>query len=280
MSLNKGRGWWVAQMALVPALALTLVGLVAAANPQKSRPQWSSPVMTALQAVPNGQATMSWDPVTQNLWVTITMSGLDPNTTHIAHIHQGDCAHDRGIVYPLEPISADGDGNAIQTTLIANVSNGIPASGWYINVHMGPNASSAANLVPIACGAISNPGASTDWPQDLTVNLNSAFHVSGMVMMQTYQGNLYVHMHADGLVPFSRHSAHIHMGSCFLQGDVLYPLTTLVADSHGHAMAMTVIHGVGSIDPGWYVNLHYGDLGAANHTMADHAPIACGDVSP
>ena len=91
--------------------------------------------------------------------------------------------------------------------------------------------------------------------------------------------NLWVTISMTGLDPNTSHMAHIHAGSCTYQGDVIYPLTTLVADGHGHAMATTVIKGVSSIGWGWYINVHYGDLSAPSHTMATHAPIACGDIA-
>ena len=261
------------RMLIVPVMAIATVAFVAAGYPQAA-----APVMTPLHAAPSGQAHMSWDPLSQNLWVTISMTGLDPNTSHLAHIHAGSCGNDRGIVYPLATINADSNGNAYQITEIPNVAKGIAASGWFINVHLGGNASSAVNLTPIACGNIANQGASTDWPQFVTTDLYSSFTVSSMAMLQIVNGNLVVHLHISGLTPGSRHSAHIHSGSCTYQGDVLYPLTTLVADNHGYAAAMTTIQGVSSIGWGWYINVHYGDL-STSHTMAAHAPIVCGDIA-
>lgn len=91
------------------------------------------------------------------LTVTITVSGLVPNSTHIAHIHSGSCeAQGAGVLYPLTPVVADGSGKGTSTTTVDNVTS-IPSNAWYINVHLGAtmdDLSTQTGFDPIACGDV------------------------------------------------------------------------------------------------------------------------------
>ncbi|MDB5084180.1 MAG: hypothetical protein JWN30_1066 [Bacilli bacterium] len=85
-----------------------------------------------------GTATLVLNPSTNVLTVTEKVSGLDPNSSHPEHIHSGTPANPGTIVYPLNTVIADSQGNATVTTVINDVTQ-IPASGWIINIHLGPN---------------------------------------------------------------------------------------------------------------------------------------------
>ena len=87
------------------------------------------------------------------LTVKLTLSGLEPNSKHAAHIHAGSCESQGAVVYPLTPVVADASGNANMTTTIANVSS-IPSSGWYVNVHHSTDLSTQTGFDPIACGNV------------------------------------------------------------------------------------------------------------------------------
>jgi hypothetical protein len=99
-----------------------------------------------------------------NLTVTLTLTGLAPNSTHLAHIHEGSCEAQGIVVHQLNPVVADASGKGTSTTVIPKVSS-IPASGWYVNVHQGatntPHSSDPNNDLstqtgfdPIACGNV------------------------------------------------------------------------------------------------------------------------------
>src|SRR5258708_20540324 len=79
-----------------------------------------------------GYAHLTWTPQINSLSVTLNLSALVPNSTHPAHIHLGNCNTMANILYPLTNIVADNHGNYVGTTIIQNVKNGIPASGWYL----------------------------------------------------------------------------------------------------------------------------------------------------
>ena len=82
--------------------------------------------------------------------LTIRLKGLPANSNHIAHIHLGSCASNGAIDLPLQPLAADGSGNAASTTTL-NRDYVIPAAGWYANVHQGPDLQ-GDNAKPMACG--------------------------------------------------------------------------------------------------------------------------------
>jgi CHRD domain len=86
--------------------------------------------------------------------VSIKLTGLAPNSSHISHVHNGACAKAGGIAYPLSQVIADSSGAATaQSTVPADYS--IPAGGWYVNVHHGPDFSVPANGPSISCGDLS-----------------------------------------------------------------------------------------------------------------------------
>jgi hypothetical protein len=91
------------------------------------------------------------------LTVNLTLSGLQPHSSHAAHIHAGSCLNQGGaVIYPLSNVVAGATGNASETTTIKNVKS-IPASGWYVNVHYGTNLATQTGFQPIVCGNVT-PG--------------------------------------------------------------------------------------------------------------------------
>ncbi len=246
----------------------------------------TSTAMTAkasLMHVPTGTATLNWDPGSKTLTVKVTLTGLAPSSIHPEHIHTGSCANQGAVLHPLAMLSADAHGDATATTPIPNVTSGIPASGWYVNVHNGPALSPADQFLPIVCGDVTNSSTSTSAAQSVQVTLNSAPAASaGQAAMGTAQltlngSTLTVKVTVSGLAPNSSHANHIHVGSCTSQGKVLYPLTTLMADASGNATATTTINNVTSIpSSGWYVNVHNS---TALTTQTGFDPIACGNVT-
>jgi hypothetical protein len=90
--------------------------------------------------------------------VTVSLSGMAPNTTHLAHIHAGSCAAQGPVLFPLKPIVADAQGRAMTVSTITVHTlppHTLPPAHWYINVH---EAGTMAAMMtpqgfnPIACG--------------------------------------------------------------------------------------------------------------------------------
>jgi hypothetical protein len=164
------------------------------------------------------------------------------------------------------------------------VKNGIPASGWYINVHNGPGLSPDSQFAPIACANITRAATSTKSNQSVHVTLDSTTSAnesaSGTAQLSIAGNTLTVKLALNGLQPNSTHIAHIHKGSCEAQGAVLYSLNPVVADASGKGTSTTVIPNVSSLPvSGWYINVHQAatknDLG----TQTGFDPIACGNVA-
>lgn len=84
---------------------------------------------------------------------------------------------------------------------------------------------------------------------------------------------LLVTTHLSGLQPGKRYAEHIHMSTCAIEGKILYPLRTVVADAAGNATATTTINNVSNGIPatGWSIMVHSGSP-AAMHTLL------CGNI--
>jgi CHRD domain len=114
-----------------------------------------SPSATGLQFVLNGIETTATGKISVTTTPTSTtielkITGLQPNSSHISHIHIGNCQQPGPIGYALLQVVADGNGAADTTSTIPVKYP--PASGhWYVVVHSGPDmqGSSAAYLL---CG--------------------------------------------------------------------------------------------------------------------------------
>jgi CHRD domain len=272
-------------------LSLVVILLLAACGGSTSSAPTSTPAATSttnsttatLKHVPHGTADLSWDPSSHTLTVKLSLVGLAPKSIHPAHIHTGSCSNQGAVVHPLQNVGADDHGMATVTSTVPNVMQGIPASGWYVNVHNGPGLSMADQFLPIVCGDVSNSSTSTTAAQSLHVMLTAAPSAStgqsaqGRAQLTLSGRTLTVKLTISGLAPNSVHPAHIHAGSCESQGAVVYPLTNVTADASGNATVTTTIPNVSSIPgSGWYVNVHRGP-GLSTQTEFD--PIACGNVT-
>jgi hypothetical protein len=50
--------------------------------------------------------------------MTLSLSGLAPNTTHMASLHAGSCAFQGPVLYALQPVVADAQGDAMTITTL------------------------------------------------------------------------------------------------------------------------------------------------------------------
>ena len=103
------------------------------------------------------------------------------------------------------------------------------------------------------------------------------------ISYDSVQHTLTVTVTASGLTP-GPHAAHIHLGSCEKQGQVLYMLTDLVANSKGRVVdAVRVFKNVTEPPPakGWYLNIHQGNseniLNKGNPTIY-FRPLLCANI--
>jgi len=237
---------------------------------------------------PTGSADLSWDPSTKVLTVHITLTGLTPSSvptnTHPAHIHAGTCATGGTAIHSLPNLMADAKGDVTKTVTIENVATGIPASGWFINVHNG-SGGDVYNTMDIACADITNPNPNPSQAQSVHVDFHRGYgpsqNASGEATLAIHNGNqLVVTVTVTGLEPTSTHAVHIHTGSCQSQGGIVHGFPTdkyLKADGSGKATESVMFDNVTSIPTsGWYVNVH---RGTNMQSSIDFDPIACGDVT-
>lgn len=289
----------LAVLCIVAALLLAACGGSTSAPPSSSTPSSSPPASApsaiptipsvttsiTLKHMPSGTADLNWDPSTHALTVKVSLVGLAPSSMHPAHIHTGSCANQGNVIYPLTTLVADAHGVASATTVVKNIMNGIPARGWYVNVHNGPGLSTTDQFLPIVCADVANSNTSTSAAQSLHLMMQSAppasagETVNGTAQLMLSGNKLTVKLTLSGLEPNSMHAAHIHSGSCESQGPVVYPLTSVTADASGNASDTTTvtITGLPTIPTtGWYVNVHHS---TALSTQTGFDPIACGDVT-
>jgi CHRD domain len=80
-----------------------------------------------------------------------------------------------------------------------------------------------------------------------------------------------------GLVPMSKHPAHIHAGTCAKEGGVVYTLQDVVANEAGVGTSTSTINNVtgGIPETGWYINVHNGPGMSSD---LESMPISCGNI--
>src|SRR5438876_12133668 len=68
--------------------------------------------------------------------VTIKLTGMAANSSHISHVHTGSCAKNGGIAYALRQVLADSSGAATVTSTVP-AEYSIPSGGWCVKVPRG-----------------------------------------------------------------------------------------------------------------------------------------------
>jgi len=82
--------------------------------------------------------------------IEIVITGLQPNSAHVSHVHVGSCQQPGNILLALNPVVADGQGSSdTRSTLNATYP---PTNGtWYAVVHAGPDMQ-GSNATYLLCG--------------------------------------------------------------------------------------------------------------------------------
>jgi hypothetical protein len=88
---------------------------------------------------------------TGSFTVSIQVHGLKPNSSHVSHVHVGSCAKPGNIAYALLEVVADAAGNATATSTVSEYYS-MPATGWYVNVHLGEDLTEAEYAPSVSCG--------------------------------------------------------------------------------------------------------------------------------
>jgi len=96
----------------------------------------------------HGWAKIAYSASTQTLSVTVTAYGLTPGA-HAAHIHLGSCQQQGAVKYMLMDFQANASGTIInQTRTVKPVTPAPPATGWYLNLHLGNSSDILAKGMP------------------------------------------------------------------------------------------------------------------------------------
>ncbi|GCF11241.1 hypothetical protein KDI_48050 [Dictyobacter arantiisoli] len=240
---------------------------------------------------PTGTTMLRWNPANRQLVVTVSLTGLAPNSIHPTHIHLGTCAAPapQSMLFPLKTLRADGKGTATATTTIANVAQDIPGSGpirWFVNVHNGPTLSTEVQNRWLACGDIASVQTGAGGVQSAMISLmgtsSADEHAAGTVVLSVEGQQVKVIVHVSGLIPGSRHMAHIHQGSCAAQGPVVAPLAPVIVDGHGNGISTTVLPLTSMSLPAsaLYLNVHEGPMPTTMLPIPQQLfnPIVCGDI--
>src|SRR5712691_6455302 len=80
-----------------------------------------TPTINFTMAAQNGSGVSGTGTIVKvagSFTVTIKLTGLTPNSSHISHVHNGACAKPGGIAYPLSQVIADSSGSATVLSIV------------------------------------------------------------------------------------------------------------------------------------------------------------------
>jgi CHRD domain len=142
-------------MARLNALVLTLFAAIACGGSSGTTAATSpKPTVTFVMGAMSASGVTGVGQVYKgsgNFTVSIQIKGLKPNPSHVSHVHVGSCAKQGDVAYALLQVVADSSGNATVTTTVSEYYT-MPAKGWYINVHAGPDFSEPEYAPSVSCG--------------------------------------------------------------------------------------------------------------------------------
>lgn len=105
---------------------------------------------------------------------------------------------------------------------------------------------------------------------------DGAGRVTGLTTIVAVPGSFSVTLRLTGLPSGSNHVAHIHRGSCAVNGSIVLALSPVLADSAGNGISTTAFSQDFRVPAeGWYANVHTGpDLSTPQNALA----LACADL--
>src|SRR5260370_42435959 len=96
-------------------LAVSSLFVVAACGGSTATNPSPTPTINFTMAAQNGSGAAGTGTVVKvagSFTVTVKLTGLMPNSSHISRVHNGACAKPGGIAYPLSQVIADSSGGA------------------------------------------------------------------------------------------------------------------------------------------------------------------------
>ncbi len=120
-------------------------------SPVASPSPTPSPTPSGFSFKLNGTLNVTTTATPQSVTVEVVVHGLQALSSHISHIHIGNCTQRGNIAIALKQVIADAQGNADVTTTIPSAVYP-PANGtWYVVVHAGPDLG-GTNATYLLCG--------------------------------------------------------------------------------------------------------------------------------
>ncbi|MBO0886911.1 MAG: hypothetical protein J2O38_05895 [Acidimicrobiales bacterium] len=246
---------------------------------ERTAPSPSYSASVAMQAMPAG--TVTFKHLGSMLEARISAFGLTPGSTHLAQITVGD----RRAPITFAQFSAGATGQVDTTVQSLQPVRRLPEGGTFqIEQSSSPGQPIAVTRVPGGKGRfVSDP-----LPLQ-AVEASSEGQLAGHANL-TYNGRtqtLTVRVDALGFAPNTNHAAHIHMGTCTVQGAPIDMLQDLHADGRGQIDQTDVIHNLASFTTpagGWYLNIHEGSgatiLDGAGNPTPLFRPLLCSNLPP
>jgi CHRD domain len=120
--------------------------------PLRSRLGWGSQL--------SGGYMVTYSAAAKTLTVDVSARGFVPGSLHAAHIHAGSCQRQGPVVYMLQDLVADASGDIHATRTVTGVTSPPPATGWYLNIHLGDSNHILAGgkptlaFQPLLCGNV------------------------------------------------------------------------------------------------------------------------------
>jgi Cu/Zn superoxide dismutase len=266
---------------VIAAAAWAATAQAGPADAATSASQRATLVTTRMQLSPMPQGTVAFGQGKKgDVDVTVNVSGLTPGSSHRVDLVNGSGK----VITTFSPLTANSTGQARDETL------GSGYTGTLASLHvaiLNGNGEAPVTLLPIARTGDYNGGQRTYRLVPVEIAAGGGFWggLQGRVVI-TYDRNartISVMVNAKGLEP-GAHAAHIHVGSCSVQGPVQYTLTDFIANAHGQIVNQTrVVTHVTTPLParGWYFNLHQGNMHvivANGRPTIYFRPLLCADI--
>jgi hypothetical protein len=216
-----------------------------------------------LSAMPTG-TIMTGTTAAGQQFVDVDVYGLTPGSAHLVTLH----------AKPIGTLTADATGQATQTFDVAGIA-------LFDRVRiLDGGAGTHVIAVSDATGPESGPyplkAVEAGFPA-------GSMHGWATLVYSPVRATITVTLSAWGVSP-GPHAAHIHLGSCAIQGGVRYMMMDFKANGWGQINHETrVITGVTAAPPatGWYLNLHQGNsnniLSGGNPTI-NFRPLLCANI--
>ena len=235
-------------------------------------------VTETLHAMPHG--TVTFHRGRFGLSVHLVMYGLTSRSPHVVDL----LVPGVGIV-PFSPFDANYYGDADKQ--LSSTYKGAWRPGSRLVIRMGSERNPVAHAPIAETAQLERAGATAHRLISVEVSSTGVRYGTpkgrATISYDSVQHTLTVTVTASRLTP-GPHAAHIHLGSCEKQGQVLYMLTDLVANSKGRVVdAVRVFKNVTEPPPakGWYLNIHQGNseniLNKGNPTIY-FRPLLCANI--